>query len=179
MKIIEHRRHSIRDKIHNGIHLIQPSVDLSRKVGSTMDQFDYIITSPKERAYETAIAMGYAGNEIVEVLGSYNDDIAKEFTFETLTFPQIAELLNQKTFTYQFAQQQANLLLKLSSKIKDGKKLLILSHGGVIDIPLVFLFPYEDHSSWGSLVSYCEGYRIQIEGDKFNNFEILRTHELC
>lgn len=174
MKIIEHRRHSRCDA--DGNHLIQPGVDLARKVGSNMDLFDYVITSPKERAYESAIAMGFAVNEIVKELGPYNKDIASEFTKEAHTFPRIHALLTQKTFTYQYARQQANLFLELSSKIQDGQKLLMISHGGVVDIPLVYLFPKIDHSAWGPVFGYCEGYRIKIEGNKIIDYELLRIN---
>ncbi len=141
-----------------------------------MGSFDYVITSPKERAYETAIAMGFAVNEIVKDFGPYNDDVKSEFTSEAHTFPKIQSLLKHKTFTYQFAQQQANLLLESSSKIQDGQKLLIISHGGVVDIPLGFLFPNVDPGSWGSLFSYCEGFRIQIEDKKIVDFTLLRAN---
>lgn len=172
MKTIEHRRHSIRG---DDGHLIQSGVDLARKVGSTMDSFDYVITSHLERTYETAIAMGYAVNEIVEDLGSYDDRVLTEFNLETLTFPIIHDVLTRKTFTYRFAQRQADLLLKISSRIHENQKLLIVSHGHSIDIPFVFLFPNEDHNSLGPLFNYCEGFRIQIEDEKITNFELLRT----
>ena len=174
MKIIEHRSHSRCDT--EVAHLIQPGVDLARKVGSTMDSFDYVITSPKERAYETAIAMGYAVNEVVKDLGPYNDNVKSEFTTEAHTFPKKQSLLKQKSFTKQIAQHQANLYLDLSSKIKDGQKLLLISHGGVVDIPLGFLFPNVDPNSWGPLFNYCEGFRIQIEDKKIVNFKLLRTN---
>ena len=77
MKTIEHRRHSMR-KHPGGIHLTQQGVDLAQITGESMGSFNYVITSPKERAFETAIAMGYAVDEFDDNLASYSDELEKK-----------------------------------------------------------------------------------------------------
>jgi hypothetical protein len=54
MKLIEHRRHSMRHK--PGEHLKQAGVDLARRVGTDLGPFDLVITSATARAFQTAIA---------------------------------------------------------------------------------------------------------------------------
>ena len=57
MRIIEHRRHTMR--VTPGDHLSRAGVDLARRVGETMGRYDLVVTSPVARAFETAIAMGF------------------------------------------------------------------------------------------------------------------------
>ncbi len=175
MKIIEHRRHSMRN-VPDGIHLIQSGVDLARKIGYTMDKFDYVITSPKERAFETAIAMGFAVNETVNELASYGNDVSTEIEYEQLKWNEIKNLLEKEnSYTHQFAKSQVELLYKLSNKIQDGEKLLLISHGGMIEISFSYLFMQEDHRKWGNLMGYCEGIRLIINQGRISDYEILRA----
>ena len=61
MKILEVRRHSIRHA--GGDHLSQAGVALARNVGQHMGSFNFVATSTLPRAFDTAIAMGFAVNE--------------------------------------------------------------------------------------------------------------------
>ena len=61
MKTIEIRRHSIRS--NPGVHLNQQGVTLARLVGQNLGPFDRVVTSTLPRAFETALAMGFAVDE--------------------------------------------------------------------------------------------------------------------
>ena len=76
MKVIEIRRHSIRSK--PGLHLNQSGVTLARLVGQNLGPFDRVITSTLSRAFETAIAMGFAVDEQIEAMSAYGDDVEAE-----------------------------------------------------------------------------------------------------
>ena len=76
MAVIEHRRHSWREP--PGQHLTQKGVELARRVGETMGRFDLVVTSDLPRAFETAIAMGYAVDREEPLLGRFGDDLAEE-----------------------------------------------------------------------------------------------------
>ncbi len=73
MKTIEIRRHTYRTK--PGQHLSQQGVTLARKVGEGVGPFERVITSTVPRAFETAIAMGFAVDEQVELMSNYSDDV--------------------------------------------------------------------------------------------------------
>ncbi len=66
MKTIEIRQHSIRAKPSD--HLNQQGVTLARLVGENLGPFDRVITSTLPRAFETAIAMGFAVDEQNELM---------------------------------------------------------------------------------------------------------------
>ena len=76
MRELELRRHSMR--VGQGQHLSQEGVDLARRVGATMGRFDRVVTSALPRAFETAIAMGFAVDEQLEALGAMSADVSRE-----------------------------------------------------------------------------------------------------
>src|SRR6266498_442347 len=76
MKTIEIRRHSIRNK--PGDHLSQEGVTLARLVGENLGPFDRVVTSTLPRAFETAIAMGFAADEQNKLMSSYSRDVDRE-----------------------------------------------------------------------------------------------------
>ena len=69
MKILEVRRHSIRSPLSD--HLNQSGVTLARLVGQNIGPFDRVVTSTLPRAFETAIAMGFAVDEQNELMKTY------------------------------------------------------------------------------------------------------------
>ena len=73
MKTIEIRRHSIRTI--PGDHLNQTGVSLARMVGENLGPFDRVITSTLPRAFETAIAMGFAVDEQNELMSTYGSEV--------------------------------------------------------------------------------------------------------
>src|SRR5262245_3439354 len=73
MKTIEIRRHSMRFK--PGDHLNQPGVTLARLIGENLGPFDRVVTSRLPRAIETAIAMGFAVDELNELMSMMPDEV--------------------------------------------------------------------------------------------------------
>src|SRR5688572_24465630 len=80
MRVIEHRRHAMRVK--PGDHLSQAGVDLARRVGETMGHYDLVVTSPVARAFETAIAMGFAVDEQWPALAPPPQEVQEEADWE-------------------------------------------------------------------------------------------------
>src|SRR5205823_9146935 len=76
MRIVEHRRHTMRTK--PGDHLSQAGVDLARRVGAGLGRFDRVVTSRVARAFETAIAMGYAVDDQLEEVSSSPVGLSRE-----------------------------------------------------------------------------------------------------
>ena len=173
MKYIEHRRHSKRNE--REIHLNQAGVDLARDVGANMRDFSLVVSSSSDRAMETAIAMGYAVDIISDELATMNDDVLEDIGGEwEIEYTEIRKHLERHGPLFEFAQFQIKYMMDMIEKINDDEKALFVSHGGVIDYPLVALLMDEDHSKWGPLFNYCEGYRITIDEGKIVNYELFR-----
>ena len=76
MKTLEIRRHSIRSPF--GDHLNQTGVKLANLVGKNMGPFDRVVTSTLPRAFETAIAMGFAVDEKNELMNTFGSAVSNE-----------------------------------------------------------------------------------------------------
>ena len=174
MKTIEIRRHSIRSK--PGDHLNQPGVTLARLVGENLGPFDRVVTSTAPRAIETAIAMGFAVDELSELMSSYNDDVGKEAPWP-LSPAGYAEVVRKSGAAARYASQLVAVYTKLANYLMDGRAALVINHGGVAELGAVACLPDADHASWGSHFECCEGIRLFWDKDKFVDGEILRVSQ--
>jgi broad specificity phosphatase PhoE len=172
MKTIEIRRHTYRTK--PGQHLSQKGVTLARKVGDGIGPVDRVVTSTVPRAFETAIAMGFAVDEQVELMSSYSSDVE----FET-PWPQppvrYAEVIQGGGATAQYANQLADFYHRLANDLADGSAALVINHGGIVEMGAVACLPEADHAAWGPHFECCEGIRLFWENGKFVGAEILRV----
>jgi broad specificity phosphatase PhoE len=172
MKILEIRRHTYRTK--PGQHLSQQGVTLARRVGEGFGPFERVITSTVPRAFETAIAMGFAVDEQVELMSSYSDDVESE-----VPWPQspaaYASAIRNGGATARYANQLADFYHRLANDLPDGAAALIVNHGGIAEMGAVACLPDVDHAAWGPHFECCEGVRLFWDDGKFVNAEILRV----
>src|SRR5687767_6976356 len=171
MPEIEHRRHSWRSP--GGKHLTQQGVELARRAGETMGRFDLVITSDLPRAFETAIAMGYAVDRQEELLSSMGSAVDKEVTWE-LGWAEFQRAARLGKATLKAANKQARLLREIAASIAPEGRALVVSHGGIIELGVIGLLPEYDYSGWGLACERCEGVRIRLEGDVCTGAELLR-----
>lgn len=172
MKTIEIRRHSIRNM--PGVHLNQKGVTLARRVGQEMGPFDRVMTSTVPRAFETAIAMGFAVDEENELMSSYSAEVETEVPWPQSS-AQYAEAIRQGGAAAHYAAQLAELYRRLAEHLPEGAAALVVNHGGVVEMGAVACLPDADHASWGPYIDYCEGIRLFYEDGKFVDAEILRV----
>ena len=172
MKTIEIRRHSIRSKPSD--HLSQSGVTLARLVGQNLGPFDRVITSTLPRAFETAIAMGFAVDELNELMSSYGNDVEREAPWP-LSLAGYAEVVRNGRAAARYAHQIVEVYSKLADYLPDGRAALVVNHGGIAELGAVACLPDADHISWGSHFECCEGIRLFWENGKFVDAEILRV----
>jgi broad specificity phosphatase PhoE len=171
MPVIEHRRHSWRHP--DGKHLTQQGVDLARRVGETMGKFDLVLTSKLPRAYETAIAMGYAVDRKEELLSELVD-LEPELDWE-LGCAEFARAVRLGNLTAKVSSQYARFLREVAGELSPEGRALLVSHGGMIEVGVVGLLPEYDYGAWGPACERCEGVRMQFDGDVCVSAEILRV----
>jgi broad specificity phosphatase PhoE len=172
MRKLEIRRHSIRSQA--GQHLSQEGVSLARKVGSETGPFDLVVTSVLPRAFETAIAMGFAVDKQDEQLNTMGDDVTAEIHW-TESFGKFARVIKEGGITARFANEQAEFWKLIAQSLPEDGKGLIITHGGIIESGAVACLPEALHVTWGQSCSYCEGIRLSFENGKFTDGEILRV----
>ena len=171
MKTIEIRRHSIRTK--PGQHLSQQGVTLARRVGQDLGPFDRVVTSTAPRAFETAIAMGFAVDEQNELMSTYSVYVEWEVSWPS-TLAQYAKAVRKDGAAAQYSYQLAYIYRQLADDLPEGGSALVINHGGVLELGAVSSLPAADHASWGEHFGYCEGIRLFWNDGKFVDAEILR-----
>jgi broad specificity phosphatase PhoE len=172
MRTLEVRRHAERAK--PGQHLNQAGVDLARRVGQSMGKFDRVVTSILLRALETAIAMGYAVDEQLEVLNTPGNDVDAEINWDA-GFTEWVRVVKQGGAAAHFAKIQAKAWRSIVNSLPKNGRALIITHGGFIEAGAAALLPHDVVSKLGSFCNYCEGVRLTFDGDEVNNIEILRV----
>lgn len=172
MKTIEIRRHSIRSK--PGVHLNQKGVTLARRVGQEMGPFARVMTSTVPRAFETAIAMGFAVEEQNELMSTYGDAVEREAPWPQSP-AQYAELIRKGGAASRYANRLADVYDRLAESMAEGGAALVINHGGVVEMGAVACLPEADPASWGPYIDYCEGVRLFYEDGRFVDAEVLRV----
>ena len=172
MKTIEIRRHSIRSK--PGDHLNQPGVTLARLVGQNLGPFDRVVTSTLPRAIETVIAMGFAPDELNELMSSYGSEVEREAPWP-LSCAGYAEVVRNGGASARYANLLIAAYTKLADYLLDGRAALVVNHGGILELGAVACLPEADHFKWGTHFDYCEGIKLFWDRGKFVDGEILRV----
>jgi broad specificity phosphatase PhoE len=131
MRTLELRRHTMRTK--PGQHLSQAGVDLARLVGSRIGPFDRVITSPVTRAFETALAMGFAVDEQVGDLSAMPEDAEDEVGSWDAGFAAWARAVKKDGAAARYGQTLADLYRRIAGALPEGGAALIISHGGIVE----------------------------------------------
>ena len=148
-------------RLQPGEHLTQAGVDLARRVGTGLGQFDCVYTSEITRTVETAIVMGYAVDGQPPTLGSLllvDDEMDSREGFGA--FACAARRGGEAAVA---AQAHAALLRSIARSLPDGGRALLISHGGMIELGVVGVLPDLDYEAWGPACAYCEGVRLRFD----------------
>jgi broad specificity phosphatase PhoE len=172
VKTIEIRRHSIRS--NPGDHLSQKGITLARRIGETIGPFERVVTSTLPRAFETAIAMGFAVDQQVELMSSYGPDVEYEVPWPQ-PFAVFAKAVKRGKAAAWYAKKLAEYYVSLANTLEEDGSALVINHGGVVELGVVASFPDAEYESWGEAVNYCEGARLVWQDGKFVNAELLRV----
>jgi broad specificity phosphatase PhoE len=153
-----------------GSHLSAEGVELARSVGSRLGRFDLVVTSPVPRAIETALAMGYAVDDVIEVTAGY---VPGEFEHHQqwdwdLPYVRFAQLLaSGDSKLAHNAAVDAERWRSLIAALPTGGRALVISHGGSIEPTLVACVPDADVAAWGGPFAHCDGVVLRFEGRRF------------
>lgn len=171
MRTLELRRHTLRAQ--PGQHLTQAGVTLARRVGETIGPFDRVITSTVPRAFETALAMGFAVDEQLEILSEMGSAVSAEIAWPA-SFGEIAAALRHGEAAARFARKLAKALRDIAGSLPEEGAALVISHGGIVEAAAIGCVPDANHAAWGGYCNYCEGVRLAFDGKRFVAAEILR-----
>ncbi len=173
MRSLEIRRHTHRYVPQP--HLSQIGVDLARHAGEGLGRFDRVVTSTVPRAFETAIAMGYAVDEQIEQLGLMSDDVTAIIPWDA-GYAAWLQAAQTHAAVAQYAQAMADLLRSMVRTLPDGGRGLAISHGGIVEACTIgCLLPHGRVS--GAACGYCEGARLTFDGKAAVRVDLLRVEQ--
>ena len=170
MKILEHRRHSRRDP--GGSHLNREGVALAQRVGRDLAPFDRVVTSPKPRAIETAVAFGCAVDGVDEELAGLPDEI-DHWLDGAGSFAEFAIAGRRHPEVRRFMERQAELWAQELDRVPDRGRLLLVSHGGLIELGTLGALPLPA-AGFGPALGLVEGVRLYWDG-RFVGGEVVRV----
>ncbi|MCS7061673.1 MAG: histidine phosphatase family protein [Anaerolineae bacterium] len=175
MKYLEIRRHTMRQK--PGKHLTQAGVSLARQVGASMGPFTKVITSDVVRAFETAIAMGFAVDEQLADLAPLEDDGVITALEDAPTFAEVAQIARSHKAVGRCARELARVWTSIAESLPEEGVALVITHGLVIELGAAGCLPDADFSTWGAVCDYCEGIRLSFDGKRFVGGEVIRLSQ--
>ena len=180
MRWLEVRRHSLTRKgpaRGRGSHLSADGVVLARLVGESLGPFALVVTSASPRAIETAVAMGFAVDDTVELPSGYvpgevdhHDQWCWPHPYRTY-----AGLLGRGGDLATIAKVHRRVWTSVMEAVPDGAAALVVAHGGGIEPGLVACLPDADHELWGAPFGHCDGARLGFDEGGFVCVEFLRV----
>jgi broad specificity phosphatase PhoE len=140
-----------------------------------MGRFDRVVTSAKPRAVETAVEMGFTVDAEVFDLGRMPDDAGIPVEPELLrSFADYATLFERSATMVEYARGQEALWLGELKRVPEGGRLLLVSHGGVIESGAVAAVP-KIAPTWGPVLGPLEGIRLYRDRGRWVRAEVLRV----
>jgi broad specificity phosphatase PhoE len=177
---LEIRRHSLTKKDSGrgrGSHLSQEGVALARQLGSERGPFDAVFTSQIPRTMETALAMGYAVNDCLEVLGhlpaEYYEQVGRHDTRMWQTLAELGELARKDGPARRLALAVQEAWQMIARGLPDRATALVVSHGNLIELGLVAVLANEGLPEERPF-AHLEGVRLAWEGTRFGDPTFLR-----
>ena len=180
-RLLEIRRHSrARQGGERGVGsaLSPQGVSLARRVGEGLRPFDMVVTSDIPRATETALAMGFAIDEIDDTLAPHDpsfwaeaEQLARD---RRLAFAVWAEISGHRGAVWRHGERQRDRWLEIASRLPEAGSALIVSHGGTIECGVVASVGAEVWREWEEL-SPCDGVQLTVEQATFVSVAIIRA----
>lgn len=176
-RVVEVRRHS---HVEAHMHLSRAGVELARRVGAEAGPFDRVVTSRIARTRETVVAMGFAVDEQMEVLGEIPPEVWAAIGHHdrwswSAPFAVFARLVRDGGATARFARGQAEAWRAVAEAAPEGGSALVISHGRAIECGAVACLPDADHATWGSPFGKLEGLRLVYDKHRWTGPELLRV----
>jgi len=181
MRTLEVRRHAYTkhgDTRGRGSHLSQEGVEQARSIGASIGPFAYVAASLAPRTLETAVAMGFAVDDLIDLSCELWEPAQAELAHraerdDPRLYLRYLELLSAGGAVAALGRRQADLWSRIVMNVSDGAEALLVSHGGLIEPGLVAALPDWPHARWGRGFRHCEGARLHHDGARFVEAEIL------
>jgi broad specificity phosphatase PhoE len=177
LAVFRHAMTKKGDARGRGSHLSSEGVALARRVGAGLGAFDFVGVTPVPRTMETALAMGFAVDAVLEPQCGY---ISGEFDRHVQwswdqPYVRLAELIRSGGKLAEAALADAALWRRLIAELQPGGRALLVSHGGSIEPVIVACLLDADHRSWGAALAHCDGFILDEDHGTLIDVELRRA----
>ena len=176
---IELRRHSYTKKDEargRGSHLSQEGVDAARLEGQRLSDVTYVAVSDSPRTLETAIAMGFAVDDVVDIAGSHVTDEVGFHEWWEWPNPWVvyAERIATRPALAAYSVAQVGIVRAAAERTGSGETALLIGHGGWIEPTVVAAVGVGAAEDWGPSFQHLEGVRLAEDAGTFTVAEVRR-----
>ena len=163
-------RHAERqNRADNNSHLSQAGVEQARSMSSNFQRFDFVVTSPLPRAFETAIAMGFAVDITNPGIQEHSEEIMRDVVWDA-GYAAWATAYQTKASVIAYVDHVTSLLKIWLCKVPDDGALLVVTHGGIVEAMATGLSPGDDLVTLGKVADYVEGF--EATGDDSEGYRL-------
>ncbi|MFF0312007.1 histidine phosphatase family protein [Streptosporangium sp. NPDC004379] len=180
MRWLDVRRHSLTKKgaaRGRGSHLSADGITLARFIGSEAGPYERVVTSSSPRAVETAVAMGFAVDDTMEMPSGYvSEEIPRHAQWGwTDPYRRLAGIIQEGRAAAAVAETLRVIWVDTVGDVAEDRSALLVGHGGAIELALVACFPDASHDSWGTPFAHCDGARLGFADGHFVSIEFHRA----
>ncbi|GGQ24488.1 histidine phosphatase family protein [Streptosporangium pseudovulgare] len=182
MRWLDVRRHSLTKKgamRGRGSHLSADGIALARFIGSGVGPYERVVTSSSPRAVETAVAMGFAVDDTMEMPSGYvSEEIPRHAQWDWIEpYRQIADIIRKGRTAAAVAETHRAIWAETVDGVAEGGSALLVGHGGAIELALVACLPDAPHDTWGTPFAHCDGVRLGFTDGHFVSVEFHRVRQ--
>jgi len=175
MVSLEIRRHAERaSEEGSGRALSAAGIAAARGLRRGAAEFALVISSPRERARETALAIAGRVDEMSESLAASPDEALTQQQYDAMrSLQDVLELIGGNEHTLRFARQQLAIWESVARRLRDGTTALVVTHGGNIVLPAALLARRLGTDVAPLPLSYLEGVRVDYSQGRCRALERL------
>lgn len=168
MRMIELRRHSFTKKDEargRGSHLSHEGVVAARELGTTLGPFDRVFASTSPRTLETAIAMGQAVDDLIEMPSPVETGEVEFHAWRAWPDPFTTLLVSadDSGALRAYLRREVRRLLDATATIGPAGRVLVIGHGGWIESVVAGTLPPSLASTIGGSFWHLDGIRIDLD----------------
>lgn len=183
MRVLQVRRHAATKKgpdRGHGSHLSAAGVQAARAAGARAGPFDLVLASTVPRTLETALAMGFAVDELIDTLDDLPPGVLAELGHHErwswdAAFPRFAEIIARDGPTTRMGLRLRACWTRALESVPEDGRVLAISHGRVIETGLITCLPGGDYAAWGMPFRHLEGVELAYDDGRFELARFLRV----
>ena len=168
MRTIEIRRHSFTKKgaaRGRGSHLSHEGVVAVRELGLTLGSFDRVFASTSPRTLETAIAMGQAVDDLLEMPSPVETGEVEfhEWRAWSNPFTTLRARADESTAIGAYIDREVERLLDAAGTVDPAGRVLVIAHGGWIESVVAGMLQPHLAATAGGSFWHLDGIRLDVD----------------